>query len=93
MAAVGDLVFVGGEEHFLEVLHASDLSRAHVYLTGSDPATGTYSLQGGGDFQDFEVVGDRLYVSCHCWSSVFDPDNAAALFPHPTPASRAVVSG
>ena len=58
IVAVGDFVFWGGSEHIVRVFRASDgtLVREH-------------STDRGGDFQDLEVVGDRVYASCHCYTN------------------------
>ena len=60
IVAVGDLVFWGGSEHVLRVYRASDGALLH-----------SHSTDRGGDFQDLEVVGDRVYGSCHCYNSHF----------------------
>ena len=65
--AVGDLVFVGGSQHIVQVFNASDMSQIAMYFTGA----GANNLSGGGDFQDIELVGDRVYASCHCARSVW----------------------
>ncbi len=62
VVAVNGLVFVAGMEHITYVLNASDLSVNTKHSTG-----GTNNDFGnGGDYQDLEVVGDRVYASCHC---------------------------
>ncbi len=52
-----NLVFWGGSEHIVRVFAESDgtLVREH-------------STKTGGDYQDLEVVGDRVYGSCHCYT-------------------------
>lgn len=52
-----NLVFWGGSEHVVRVFAESDgtLVREH-------------STKTGGDYQDLEVVGDRVYGSCHCYT-------------------------
>ncbi len=49
------LVWVGGSEHFVQALNESDLSLEKFHL--ASPV---------GDFQDIEIVGDRVYAGCHC---------------------------
>lgn len=51
----GGNVFVAGSEHYVQVLRESDLLLTQFHYT--DP---------NGDFQDLEVVGDRVYAGCHC---------------------------
>jgi len=57
------LVFIGGSQHYLNVYRESDMTLVKSHFTNAR----------GGDFQDIEVVGDRVYASCHCsgyhWSS------------------------
>ncbi len=58
VVAVGDLVFWAGSEHIVRVFSASDGSLIREHSTDR-----------GGDFQDLEVVGDRVYGSCHCYTN------------------------
>jgi len=76
-ATSSGLIFVGGLEHGLYVLNESDLSLRWFHYT-ADPNANWY----GGDFQDIEVVGDRVYASCHCWGYHWQDD---ALHPHRSP--------
>lgn len=64
--AANDLVFVAGMEHITWVLESSDLSVRTRHTTGEVGAFGT-----GGDYQDLELVGDRVYAACHCRGSHF----------------------
>lgn len=50
------LVFVAGSEHFVQVLNENNLSLRKFHM--SQPSRG--------DYQDLEVVGDRVYAGCHC---------------------------
>jgi hypothetical protein len=54
--AVDDLVFVAGSEHNTIVYRASDFSIVNWVFTRS----------AGGDNQDLELVGNRVYSVCHC---------------------------
>ncbi len=83
LAAVNGSVFVAGEEHAVQVLNESDLSRRYVHFTGQ-PANEGWALSGGGDYQDLEVVGNRVYASCHCWNQHLDADNGN-LYPTTAP--------
>lgn len=58
IVTVGDLVFWGGSEHVIRIYSATTgaLVREH-------------STKTGGDYQDLEVVGDRVYASCHCYTT------------------------
>lgn len=68
VVAVNDLVFVAGMEHIVYVLDAGDLSELTVHSTGG---TNNAGFQMGGDYQDLEVVGDRVYGACHCRNEHF----------------------
>jgi chitodextrinase len=58
VVAVGDLVFWAGSEHIVRVFSAT---------TGA--LITEHSTDRGGDYQDLEVVGDRVYASCHCYTN------------------------
>ncbi len=62
--SVNGLVFVAGMEHITWVLDADDLSVVTKHTTGRPENFGT-----GGDYQDLELVGDRVYAACHCRGS------------------------
>ncbi len=57
---VGNRIWLGGSEHAVYMLDASDNEIERVHSTSR-----------GGDYQDLEVVGDRIYGSCHCYNSHF----------------------
>ncbi|MEM8926035.1 MAG: fibronectin type III domain-containing protein [Actinomycetota bacterium] len=52
-----DLVFWAGSEHVVRAYSLTDGSLVSVNST-----------RRGGDYQDLEVVGDRVYASCHCYT-------------------------
>ena len=68
-------VWIVGSEHFVQVLNESDLSIHRFHL--ADPR---------GDYQDLEVVGDRVYAGCHCRTDA-TMESAAGVrwFPSPPP--------
>lgn len=68
VVAVNSLVFVAGMEHITYVLNASNLSVRTMHSTGG---TNNAGFQMGGDYQDLEVVGDRVYAACHCRNEHF----------------------
>ena len=39
----------------------------------------------GGDYQDIEVVGDRVYASCHCWGDHWSSDSVRDWTSYDTP--------
>ncbi len=74
VVAVNGFVFVGGSEHFVAVLNESDQSLHRFHY--SRPK---------GDFQDFEVVGDRVYAGCHCRADAFIDSSDDVLWFSPPP--------
>ncbi len=62
--SVNGLVFVAGMEHITYALSSTDLSVVTKHSTGRPENFGT-----GGDYQDLELVGDRVYAACHCRGS------------------------
>jgi hypothetical protein len=63
-------VLVVGEQHgayFYDENNGMALITSHA--TSWDSRYQDNGTRRGGDFQDIELVGDRLYASCHCWGS------------------------
>ncbi len=64
-------VWIAGVEHALRVLDENNnYSLVRQHYTACDPARNQNCNPGpwfGGDFQEIERVGDRIYASCHCW--------------------------
>ncbi|MEZ5227382.1 MAG: hypothetical protein R2710_12110 [Acidimicrobiales bacterium] len=81
IAVTNDLVFVGGEEHMLQVLDGQTLERRQLYFGGSPSFLAASPLYGGGDFQVLETVGDRVYAGCHCWNYLLESSQGPTLFP------------
>ncbi len=52
----GDHVWVGGSEHVIYQMDSNSQAIERVHSTRQ-----------GGDYQDLEVIGDRIYGSCHCY--------------------------
>ncbi len=66
-------VWVAGSEHFVQVLNESDLSLERFHV--ADPR---------GDYQDLEIVGDRVYASCHCRAdAIMKSAEGVIWFPSP----------
>lgn len=81
VVAVNGLVFWGGSEHVLRVYRASDGALVHSHSTGR-----------GGDFQDLEVVGDRVYGTCRCDTDHFaDYDYRLTHDPDPVGVVKAPI--
>ncbi len=66
-------VWIVGSEHFVQVLNESDLSIHRFHI--ADPR---------GDYQDLEVVGDRVYAGCHCRTdAIMESAAGVRWFPSP----------
>lgn len=84
--AAGKL-FVAGVEHSLYVLDETsnyDLTLHHY--AGCHPGLNTSCLPVdwiGGEFQELELVGDRVYATCHCFYDMFS-DDVVQLHKQPT---------
>lgn len=68
VVATQNLVFVGGSQHILGVIDPDSSGATY------DLVNRIYTNGGGGDVQDIEVVGDRVYASCHCRAFIHDED-------------------
>ncbi|MDH4119161.1 MAG: LamG domain-containing protein, partial [Acidimicrobiia bacterium] len=62
VVATDDFVVIAGSEHSTIVYDADDFSIVNWVFTSSP----------GGDNQDLEIVGDRIYSLCHCRGPVYD---------------------
>ncbi len=63
IAAVGDNVWVGGQNHKLVLAEQSNLNVLRRYQTNNfGSADGR-----GGDYQAIAVAGDVIFAGCHCW--------------------------
>ncbi len=61
-------VFVGGEQHALFVLdETTNLSMDLMHYTGCNLNVRAFCTNAGGEFQEIERIGDRIYATCHCW--------------------------
>ncbi len=56
-------VWVAGAEHALFVLDAASLSVERYHYSGR---AGQADPWNGGEYQALEIIGDRVYASCHC---------------------------
>ncbi len=67
------LVFIGGSQHNVHVYRESDFELLKTHMT-----------RNGGDIQDMELVGDRVYVTCHCFNFNYEFDGLQN-WPSPDP--------
>lgn len=80
------LVFIAGVEHSLYVLDATqnhDLAWHHY--SGCDPSRNAQCLPVnwiGGEWQELESSGDRVYATCHCFYDMFSDTQVQ---PHTAP--------
>ncbi len=76
----GDL-WVGGVEHALYVVDEGDGSLIKMHYSGCDPSKNVDCQPNnwyGGEFQELERVGNRIYATCHCWYDLFSADEVMA---------------
>ncbi|MGI9613990.1 MAG: hypothetical protein ACR2QO_13865 [Acidimicrobiales bacterium] len=63
-------VMVVGEQHGAYVYDENNgMALMISHATSWDSRYQDDGTRRGGDFQDIELVGDRLYATCHCWGS------------------------
>lgn len=62
-------VWVVGEQHALFILGESDLELDLMHWTGCDLGQQANCERRGGEFQELERAGDRIYGSGHFWGS------------------------
>lgn len=71
-------VWVAGIEHSLRVFDEADgYSLIRHHYTACNPELNAICSPGawfGGDYQEIERVGDRIYASCHCWNDHYSDD-------------------
>ncbi|MCB0994280.1 MAG: fibronectin type III domain-containing protein [Acidimicrobiales bacterium] len=64
-----DKVWVGGSQHFVQVLDANDHRRIGYHTTGfrcNGFNGNSCGYIGGGDFQVVEEIGQYVFAGCHC---------------------------
>lgn len=61
-------VWVVGEQHAVFILEEdNDLEMRLMHYTGCNRDFQASCQRAGGEFQEIERVGDRIYATCHCW--------------------------
>ncbi len=81
-------VMVVGEQHGAYFYDENDgMSLLVSHVTSYDSRYQDSSIRRGGDYQDIELVGDRLYASCHCWGS-----HSTGTGPTPIPYSSNIAN-
>lgn len=67
--ANGD-VWVVGEQHAIFILEESNnLNMRLMHYTGCNRRYQNNCTRAGGEFQEIEEIGNRIYATCHCWGS------------------------
>ncbi len=77
-------LWVGGVEHALYVIDETDGSLVRQHYTACNPALQDCNGLNwvGGEFQEIERVGSRIYAGCHCWNDLYsDTQLIAHRFP------------
>ncbi len=67
-------IWVGGEQHALFILDESDLSMDLMHFTGCDLDQQADCNRRGGEYQEIEQVGNRIYAAGHFWGSHLTDD-------------------
>jgi Domain of unknown function (DUF5122) beta-propeller len=63
-------VLFAGEQHGLYVYdETKNMALKISHATNYDSRYQVSSTRRGGDYQELERVGDRIYATCHCWGS------------------------
>jgi len=62
-------VWVVGEQHALFILDEADLSLERMHWTGCDLGQQADCSRRGGEYQELERAGDRVYATGHFWGS------------------------
>ncbi len=66
-ATVGGRLFVAGVEHALSVIDEATGSLVRHHYTGCNRNVSVDCTRRGGEFQELELIGNRIYATCHCW--------------------------
>ncbi len=66
-ATPGGNLFVAGVEHALSVLDEATGDLIIHHYTGCNRNVTEDCTRRGGEFQEIEAVGNRIYATCHCW--------------------------
>jgi hypothetical protein len=68
-------LWVAGVEHALYIINENDGSLIQHHYTGCDPARNDCFVNWiGGEFQEIERIGDRIYAACHCFHDIYSND-------------------
>ncbi len=62
-------IWVAGEQHALFILDETDLNMDLMHYTGCDLNQQPNCQRRGGEFQEIERAGDRIYAGGHFWGS------------------------
>lgn len=63
-------VFAVGEQHGAYLYDEADNMKQIIgHVTSYDSRYQNSRTRRGGDYQDIELIGDRLFATCHCWGS------------------------
>lgn len=78
-------IWVGGVEHALYVIDETNGELVKMHYTACDPHVNDVCLPRdwyGGEFQEIERIGDRIYATCHCWYDIYS-DTTVILHTRP----------
>ena len=87
-------VWVGGEQHAMFILdEATDLSLEKMHYTNCNLNYQADCKRSGGEFQDVELIGNRIYATCHCWGSHMTSTSNIMHSSRPTGTYTGSISG
>lgn len=80
-------LWVGGVEHALYAVDEASGELIQHHYTGCNPAFNDCDRNWyGGEFQEIQRDGDRIYATCHCWTDLYSHDE---VIPHANPPAEA----
>ncbi len=81
-------IWVVGVEHALYAIDEATGDLIQHHYTGCNPAFNDCLGKNwyGGEFQELERDGNRIYATCHCWTDLYSHDE---VIPHANPPAEA----
>jgi hypothetical protein len=87
-------IWVGGVEHALYAIDEATGSLIQHHYTACNPEFNGDCFGNpwwGGEFQEIERVGDRIYATCHCWTDLYSHDELIFHTNPPPEATRTTI--
>ncbi|MFW2380989.1 MAG: hypothetical protein ACN4GZ_04450 [Acidimicrobiales bacterium] len=86
-------IWVGGVEHALYAIDEATGDLIQHHYTACNPEFNECygNPWWGGEFQEIERVGDRIYATCHCWTDLYSYDQVIQHTQPPAEATRTTI--